>query len=382
MKRTFKYLTLTGLGSLLCLFLAIPADAQRGGHGGGGGGGFHGGGGGGGGGGFHGGGGGGGGFRGGGGFSGGGGFRGNAGGGFRGNAGGSFRGNAGGSFRGSAGGGFRANAGVSGGRRVMSTPQNRSFNGGIRNYTGAGSTRGFVGGRNAVVGRGGYSTSRITAGGRGYVSGRPAFGGRGYVGGRGGYNGPWRDHGGYYYNRGFYGSLYYPSLGLGVGYLPYGYYPFYWDDSQFYYSDGYFYNYDGGQYTVVEPPVGAAINSLPSNAQAITINGEQYYEANGVYYLPVTKDDGTVVYQVAGKDGQLNTDSSDQGYSDQGTATDIPTHPNPKIGDMIQQLPQDSRKVSINGQTLYVTPDDVYLKQTTDNDGNKGYIVVGLPGQE
>jgi|GEM_PF-4792468 len=41
MKRAYKYLSLTGLSVLLCLFLAIPADAQRGGghpRGGGGGG--------------------------------------------------------------------------------------------------------------------------------------------------------------------------------------------------------------------------------------------------------------------------------------------------------------------------------------------------------
>ncbi|MGZ3756920.1 MAG: DUF6515 family protein [Mucilaginibacter sp.] len=355
MKRTFKYLTLTGLGSLLCLFLAIPANAQRGGHGGGGGG-FHGGGGGG----FHGG-------------------------------GGSFSG--GGGFRGSAGGGFHSNAGISGGGRVMSTPQNRSFNNSARAYSNPPTARGYIGGRNSVVTRGyvGGSnrayiggSSRVYVGGRGYVGG---YNRAGYGGYRGAYYGPWRTHGGYYYNRGFYGSLYYPRLGFSLGYLPYGYYPFYWGDAQFYYSDGYFYNYDGGQYTVVEPPVGAAVNTLPRNAQAITINGEQYYEANGVYYLPITKDDGTVVYQVAGKDGQLNTDnggqvSTDQSYGDQGSTTDIPTHPNPKIGDMIQELPQDSRKVRVNGQTLYVTPDDVYLKQTTDNNGNKAYTVVGLPGQE
>jgi hypothetical protein len=89
--------------------------------------------------------------------------------------------------------------------------------------------------------------------------------------------------------------------------LPFGYYPFYWGDYQYYYSDGLYYQYNDNQYTVVEPPVGASVNSLPSKAQAITINGEQYYESNGVYYRAVTKDDGTVVYEVAGKDGELNT---------------------------------------------------------------------------
>jgi len=38
MKRIFKYFTIAGLSGMLCLSLAINADAQRGGHGGGGGG--------------------------------------------------------------------------------------------------------------------------------------------------------------------------------------------------------------------------------------------------------------------------------------------------------------------------------------------------------
>jgi hypothetical protein len=342
MKKTLKYLTLSGLGGLLCLFLAIPADAQRGGHGGGGGG-FHGGGGG--------------GFRGG--FSGGGSAR-------------SFGG--GSSFRANTNTSVRSNVSV-GSSRVMTTPQNRTYTSG-RVTTVAPSNRAYVGGRVAVNTRGAY------VGGSAGVT--RYYGGRAYYGGyHGGYYGPWGYHGGFYYNRGFYGSLYYPHLGFSLGFLPYGYYPFWWGDTQFYYSGGYFYNYDGGQYTVVEPPVGAAINTLPSGAQSIVINGQQYYELNGVYYQPITKDDGSVVYQVAGKDGQLDTANGgqvDQGYDNQGTtSTGIPTHANPKMGDMIEQLPQDSRKVRVNGQVLFVTPDDVYLKATTDQNGNKAYVVVGLP---
>ncbi|HEY0246354.1 MAG TPA: hypothetical protein VGC01_12370 [Mucilaginibacter sp.] len=45
-------------------------------------------------------------------------------------------------------------------------------------------------------------------------------------------------------------------------------------------------------------------------------------------------------------------------------------------------LPRRIRKVKVNGQTLWVTPDDVYLKETTDNNGNKAYSVVGTPDDE
>jgi hypothetical protein len=60
------------------------------------------------------------------------------------------------------------------------------------------------------------------------------------------------------------------------------------------------------------------VSELPQGATSIMIDGVQYYQLNGVYYQPVTNDDGTVAYQIAGKDGELNTnpgpDNRDQDY--------------------------------------------------------------------
>jgi hypothetical protein len=354
MKRISQYLILTGLSGLLCLFLAVPANAQRGGgHSGGGGGGFHGGGGGGG---FH--GGGGGGSH----FSGGGGFRGNSGGSFHqpANSGGHFN-----SFQG-------RNNNVNGGARNFSN-RGGVVNGNGRSFSRAGVAGGY---RGSVAARGGFvRNGRYYAGGYGRSFARG--GGYGYR-----YS-PWRAHGGFYFNRGFYGSLYYPRLGFSLGFLPFGYYPFYWGDAQFYYSDGYFYNYDNNEYTVVEPPIGAAINTLPSKAQPITINGQQYYELNGVYYLPVTKDDGTVVYQIAGKDGQLDTSATDNGgYTNNGNGggnNNGPAVASPEIGDLFYSLPPDTRKIKLNGELYYVSPDDFYYQEARDQSGKKAYKVVGTP---
>lgn len=174
----------------------------------------------------------------------------------------------------------------------------------------------------------------------------------------------------YHYNRGYYGTYYRPRLGFAIGVLPYGYYPFYWGDYEYFYSDGLFYQYDNDEYTVVEPPVGAEVTSLPADAQSIVINGEQYYEENGVYYKPITKDDGTLVYEVAGKDGELNTDSDNGGYN-------MP--PAPQIGDVVQQLPQGSRRLNINGQLMYMSPDGIYYQAFADQSGNTYYKIVGLP---
>ncbi|MGZ3763687.1 MAG: DUF6515 family protein [Mucilaginibacter sp.] len=309
-----KYFTLTGFTAVLCLFLALPATAQhRGGSGGGGGGGGH--------------------------SSGGG---------------GGGRSSGGGSFS----GGGRSSVGVSG-RSGSIAPQH--FSGSSR--VAVAPQRGVSAIRNgrAVTIR---SNSIGVTAHRGYVNGTVGAGVYGHGGGYGHYG--WGRHGGYFYHGGFYGSLYYPWLGLGYGYLPYGYYSFYWGGYPYYFSDGLYYQYENDQYTVVEPPVGASVNKLPAKAQSIVINGQQYYELNGVYYEPVTKDDGTVIYQIAGKDGQLNTDAS-------GVDAVMP-----KIGDIVTKLPADCRKVKLNGAVYFVSVDGIYYQEMKDNDNNTVYKIVGL----
>jgi len=182
----------------------------------------------------------------------------------------------------------------------------------------------------------------------------------------------WGDHGYYHYNRGYYNTYYGVNLGFRCRILPYGYYPFFWGDYQYYFCNGLFYTYDNEEYTVVEPPIGAEVTSLPDKAQSIVINGQQYYEADGVYYQAVTKDDGTVVYMVAGKDGVLNTDNVQNDDQPQG----------PQMGDIVTQLPADCRKIKVSGQKLWVSPDGVYYQEMVDDKGLKTYKVVGLPSDE
>jgi hypothetical protein len=383
MKRVYQYLMVTGVSGLLCLFMALQVSAQQrgGGHSSGGGGHS----------------GGGGSFSrggGGGGFSGGG----RSSGGFS-NGGGGFQRGGGGSF-----GGSRQSAGVYGGNRSTNgfrpqaaTPQFQQR--GAEHAQGLSFRRGGVGtpyrGGYGNTYRGGYGNSY--RGGYGSIRGGYYRGGRYYPNGYGAYYNnraygyrysPWYNRGGYYYNRGFYSSLYYPRLGISLGVLPYGYYSFNWGSDPFYYSDGFFYQYNNNQYTVVEPPLGAAVNALPKNATAITINGQQFYESNGVYYTPITKDDGTIAYQVAGKDGQLDTYSSPEngyapandGYTGRDSdGADQPTATMPEIGDVFNSLPPDSRKIKLGGQLYYVSPDDYYFQEIRDANGKKAYKVMGTP---
>ena len=194
-----------------------------------------------------------------------------------------------------------------------------------------------------------------------YRAGRGYFSGVGY-------------HGGAFYRPGF-GYYGYPHLGFYLGILPFGYYPFYWGAGLYYYYNGIFYSpYDNGGYQVTTPPIGAGVPTLPSNANPIRIDGVQYYESDGVYYKESVDDKGKKIYIVAGRDGVLNT-------------ADNATDPNasvaaPKVGDLVNQLPDDCRKVILNGKRYFVSPDGIYYEKVTDPNGNTAYRIASLPSDD
>jgi hypothetical protein len=183
-------------------------------------------------------------------------------------------------------------------------------------------------------------------------------------------------HGGAFYRPGF-GYWGYPHLGFYLGILPFGYYPFYWGSDLYYYYGGVFYSpYDNGGYQVTTPPIGAAVPELPKTAQPIKIDGVQYYEVDGVYYKEGVDDKGKKIYIVAGRDGVLNTDDS---VTDPNANT---TPAAPKVGDIVNQLPDGCRKVILNGKRYYVSPNDIYYEKVTDPNGNVGYRIASLPDNE
>ena len=226
-----------------------------------------------------------------------------------------------------------------------------------------------------------------------------AHGWGGYRGGyHGGYHGYYGGYRGGFYRPGFrFGFGWgYPHIGFYLGVLPFGYYPFYYNSLQYYYYGGAFYRPYNGGYEVVVPPVGAAVPNLPSNAQSIVIDGAQYYEASGVYYQ-AQDENGRTVYVVVGKDGVLNTGATDQPMSDNDdpimdnnapAATSAQAAPAPgtgttvtniQVGDVIEQLPPDCRKVTLNDKKYYVSPDNVFYEQFKDANGT-GYRVASVPG--
>jgi len=357
MKRSIKDIPALVLTGLLAMAVMSNVYAQRGGHGGGSGGGFHGGG-------------------------GGSGFHGAV-------SGGNGSSGAGGSFRGAVGGNY--------GGAIHSVPMARSGYASRPNVA-VGVNAGI--GSRAYAYRGGNYPSGARAyyhGGASVYGNRGYYGGSRYVyGGRSYYRGAYGYGGGYYHYGWGWG---YPQLGLYYGFLPFGYYPFYWDSYRYYYYGGVFYRPYNGGYQVTTPPLGAAVPSLPSNASSIAIDGVLYYEANGVYYQQSTDASGRTVYVVVGRDGVLNTDNAakadDQPESYDNASTDNPgTYNNTgqanqamkpaitlKVGDVLHQLPADCRRLTLNNKKYFVSPDNVFYEEVKDDNGT-GYRVASVPGSE
>ena len=304
--------------------------------------------------------------------------------------GGGSRGGGGHSF---GGGGSRPSFG---GGSIPSFGGGSHFNGG-GNFSGG--VRGGFGGGNRVVSAPRYAPGRVSGGFRGSLN----IGiGNNYAYRGGYYNRPYygRPYGGGYYGGvrfgfGAYYHGYYPHIGFRLNVLPYGYYPFYFGGYPYYYNQGLFYQpYANGGYQVVAPPVGAEIPNLPEGAQEIVIDGNQFFQKDGIYYQPITDESGRRVFRVAGKDGVLNTEAGQQLYdpayqSPQGyPAPDNNSNSNynnyntlPQVGDVVNAVPAGSKKVKINGEKLFVSPDGVYY-QEDNSGGSRLYRVVGIPGSD
>jgi hypothetical protein len=189
---------------------------------------------------------------------------------------------------------------------------------------------------------------------------------------------PYYFYNGFYY--GYYGGYYepiFPPIGLRIGFLPYGCSRLFIGGYPYYYNNGIYYRQYDDDYEVVDPPMGATVNSLPKGAKSVILNGEKMYELNGTYYKEDRNSKGEVIYTVVGKNGEINnTGDSGENSSIPGN-NDVNTPPvSLQMGDIVNQLPEGSRVITINGEKMYVAPDDTYLKEES-NGGVVQYKVVG-----
>lgn len=193
----------------------------------------------------------------------------------------------------------------------------------------------------------------------------------------------------YYFNNGFYYGYYsgyyqpiFPPVGLRIGLLPFGYSSLYIGGNPFYYYNGIYYRqYDNNNYEVVDPPMGATVYNLPDGAKPVVLNGEDLYELNGTYYRQERKSKRDITYTVVGKNGEVNN-SDDELNNPRNNANDRDNSINApsstlQMGDIVTQLPGGSKAVTINGEKMYVTPDNTYLQEDADTNGKVQYKVVG-----
>ena len=158
---------------------------------------------------------------------------------------------------------------------------------------------------------------------------------------------------------------FYPTLGLRLGWLPFGYYSFNYDGYPYYYYNSVFYRRtDDNNYEIVSPPLGAKVTSIPNSSKTVVVNGSKYYESNGTYYQEEADSNNNVVYLVVGTNGELNQPKTPQVVYE------------PQVGDIVPQLPSNCSKVFLNGQQYFESPDNVYYQEVTDGD-KTAYKIVG-----
>jgi Family of unknown function (DUF6515) len=192
---------------------------------------------------------------------------------------------------------------------------------------------------------------------------------------------PYYYYNGFYY--GYYGGYYnpiFPPIGLRIGFLPFGCTSLFIGGYPYYYGNGIYYRqYDDNNYEVVDPPMGATVSSLPKGAKSVILNGEKMYELNGTYYKEDTNSKGQVIYTVVGKNGEINNTDGDNSDNNTPGNNDVTNTPpaSLQMGDIVNQLPEGSKTVTINGEKMFVAPDDTYLKEESDG-GVVQYRVVGV----
>jgi len=176
-----------------------------------------------------------------------------------------------------------------------------------------------------------------------------------------GWGRPYRHHGyGWYHSPRIY-SFHRPFVSIGFAGIHYRYY------------GGYYYRPYPGYYRAVAPPIvtlpyGTKVPELPSDAQAVVIDGQKYYVSNGAYYKEEIDADNKLWYTVVGVNGERRTDIEGDENS---TVSD-------RVGDRVEKLPPGCRTIVISGKKYFEAPSGLYYEEIISP--NKVYYeVVGKP---
>ena len=168
-----------------------------------------------------------------------------------------------------------------------------------------------------------------------------------------------------------------PPIGIRVGILPTGYWSLRMGGFPFFYFNGIFYRQQNKEYEVVQAPVGAQVPAIPRDAKVIIVDGAKYYEYNGTYFKEFINQDGQIWYTVEGKHGVLNTENNNPNNKIQPSTINNQPQNLAKIGDVLDQLPNDAKTIVINGKKYFVTPDNIYYEEFIDGNTLR-YRVIGM----
>ena len=157
-----------------------------------------------------------------------------------------------------------------------------------------------------------------------------------------------------------------PSFGFRLNVLPFGYNRIYVGSDPYYYNEGVYYRpYNSGGYEVVEPPLNATVNKLPSNATVTVVDGQKYYQVGGTFYQEEISENNKLSYRVVGTDGVLNTGDESQDDNGNLNATDEAV---PALGSRYDELPADAKVQVINQQKYFVSTAGIYYKEVIEGD--------------
>lgn len=180
-----------------------------------------------------------------------------------------------------------------------------------------------------------------------------------------------------------------PPPGARVGSLPPGSVKKEINGIIYYYRNNVYYreNEDGG-FEVVDAPVGATVTRIPIGAKLQKVDGKYYYEKDGTFYYKDVDEEGRTFYTIVGKNGNLHTDGifnshqneNHEKYHDLNTdAKEIGDNTTkqdgddtytirPEVGDRFEQLPRNSHVGYLDGEKVYISPNNIYYKEVKEGD--------------
>jgi hypothetical protein len=104
-----------------------------------------------------------------------------------------------------------------------------------------------------------------------------------------------------------------PPIGFRIGALPIGFVSFTLANAAYYYYAGTYYQHYDNEYVVVQPPLGALVQSIPEGGQQVVIDGDTFYIVDGVQYQAVLYN-GSIWYKVIKIENRVDDYNGERPY--------------------------------------------------------------------